>query len=89
MIHTESPAQEQAVLDLVRWFDNESSSLHHALVMAAEHNEADARQVDETYPVVAQVLRESASRWLTHAQKVLDLTADLGDTRAIDENHPF
>jgi len=37
--------QADAILELIRWFDNNSSSVHHALVMAAERNTEDAASV--------------------------------------------
>lgn len=87
-VYTTDVAQAHGILALVRWFDVEASSLHHALVMAAEHNEADARQVDESHPAIAWVLRESAQSWRTHAKQVLDLHEGLGDVEDLDAN-PF
>lgn len=72
-------AQGDAILELIRWFDNQSSSLHHALVMAAERNTEDAASVEAEAPAVARVLRESAESWRKHATEVLTLTEKLGE----------
>jgi len=71
--------QADAILELIRWFDNNSSSVHHALVMAAERNTEDAASVEAEAPHVARVLRESAESWRKHATDVLALTEKLGE----------
>lgn len=85
-IHTENGEQKQAVLDLVRWFDNEYTSLHHALVMAAESNETSAKDPDvEKFPAVVGVLTESAQRWRAIAARALELGENLGDLEKFDD----
>jgi hypothetical protein len=79
-----SKEQGRIVGDLVRWFDYESSSLHHALIMAAERNESDAAEVAEAHPAVAEVLRQSGASWRKHAARVMELSEALGDTDEID-----
>lgn len=86
-IYTESREQRDAVLELVRWFDNESSSLHHALIMAAERNEADALDPEvQKIPVVVATLTQSGQRWREIAAHVLVLTEKIGDPETIDYN---
>jgi len=79
-------AQGDAILELVRWFDNCSTSLHHALIMAAERNEADVADIEAHAPLAASILRESATSWRKHATEVLDLVEKLGeDIHEVDD----
>jgi hypothetical protein len=71
--------QRDAILELVRWFDNNSSSLHHALIMAAQRNEQDASTMQDEAPWASQMLRESSQSWRQHATNVLALTDKLGE----------
>jgi hypothetical protein len=72
--------QGQGIAELVRWFDYESSSLHHALIMAAERNEADALDAEvQQFPPVVATLTESAQRWRAIAARVLELAEKVGD----------
>jgi hypothetical protein len=88
-INTENREQAQAVLDLVRWFDYESSSLHHALIMAAERNETDALDPEvQQIPAVVATLTESGQRWRAIAARSLELSENLGDLEQLDSrNH--
>jgi hypothetical protein len=89
IVYTADSDQARAVLDLVRWFDNESTSLHHALVTMAQHNESDALDPEvQKYPAVVGHLTESAARWRAIAARVNDLSEKLGDVEALDDN-PF
>ena len=84
-IYAETSEQRDAVLELVHWFDNEYTSLYHALVMAAERNEADARdpEVLKMPPAGAGHLVESGQRWRAIADRVLALGEKLGDTEEL------
>lgn len=85
-IYTESREQTEAALAVIRWFDYEVSSLHHALVMAAERNETDAKdpEVLAMPPAVAGHLIESGQRWRAIADRALELSEKLGDVEQID-----
>jgi hypothetical protein len=85
-LNVADPAQRDAVLDLVRWFDHESTSLHHALIMAAERNEADALDPEvQQLPAVVQVLTESGQRWRAIAARTLELMDKLADVDELDD----
>ena len=87
-IHTVDKAQAQAVLTLVHWFDNEVTSLHHALVTMAQHNESNALDTEvQKFPAVVATLTESAERWRAIAARALELSENLGDTEELDNRN--
>ena len=84
-IYAETSEQRDAVLELVHWFDNEYTSLYHALIKAAERNDADAQdpEVLAMPPAVSGHLMESGQRWRAIADRVLALGEKLGDTEEL------
>ena len=85
-IRVNTPEQGHTVLELVRWFDYESSSLHHALIMAAERNEADALDPEaQKFPAVVATLNESGQRWRAIAARVLEIDEKLGGDVPLDD----
>lgn len=100
VLYTESREQRDAVLAVVRWFDEENTSVHHALIMAAERNEESARDpevlrygVPEGEPIpeghtnaITQLLIESAARWRAIAAQIAPLSEHLGDVERVRYN---
>lgn len=79
-LHVKDQAQAYGIEGLVRWFDNNSSSVHHALIMAAERNESDAEDPEvQKFPAVVETLIQSAKRWRMHADEVLIHADKIGD----------
>jgi hypothetical protein len=78
--------QRDAAYAMLLWIDNQWTSVHQALVMAAEHNERDAAMCEAgDQEAVAQVLRQSGMAWRRHADELTKLAealpqdlADLG-----------
>lgn len=90
-VHTTDRAQRDTVIDLVHWFDTEYTSVHHALIMAAESNETSAKDPDvQKFPAVVGVLTESAARWRAIADRALEIGEKLGDTEQfVDANTQY
>lgn len=78
-----NPEQKRAAFAMLLWIDNNWTSVHHALIMAAEHNERDAAMCEASdQAAVAEVLRQSSKSWRKHAEKVLELAEALPEDLA-------
>ena len=81
-----TPEQKRAAFAMLLWIDNNWTSVHQSLIMAAEHNERDAAMCEASDQMaVAEVLRQSGQSWRKHAEKLTELAealpqdlADLG-----------
>ena len=61
---------KQAAYDMLVWLETNATSVRQALVMAAENNEAHAKDAAESdQPALELFMRQSATAWRKHAEE--------------------